>query len=64
MGWQLSITNWTSAKLLFSSGFWMENEHFKVCFLLWFKDRDLKVPTLEESGHILAHKNKHFSNGN
>jgi len=57
---QLSITNWTSAKLSVSSGFREKDDAFKVHLF----NKDLKISSPEESGRIMVHENVYFSNGN
>jgi len=52
---QLSIRNWNSAKLSVWSGFRERNDALKV---------RLFISLTEESGRIVAHENKQFSDGN
>ena len=47
-----------------SKGFREKHERFKVGFLFWFKNMNLKVASPEESGRVVAHENVPFSNGN
>ena len=41
---------------------WEKYDQLKVCFLVWFiRNKDLNISSPEESDHIVAHENMHFS---
>ena len=52
------------AKLWVSSGLPEKYKRFKVRFLGWLKNKNLKVFGPEESRRIVGHKNVYFLNGN